>query len=772
MSVYGELFKAQMDRHWRTASIALVSMAGISYQIALVRLLSVSLWYHFAFLVVSLAVLGFGASGVYLQLRHERLKGDVRSWLGRTALGMAGAIVVGYLTIAFVPFEPFRIMAPTFQWVFALVYVFATMAPFFANGLFVAVALVDGAKDSGTLYAADLIGAGFAAVATLGAFSLVGGEGAVWLSAVFAMLAALAVRARPWLVVLALASIVAVHVGPRVAPARIAADKHIMGFSVARLLEDDERLVATRWNALSRVDVVQLGEKHREILIDAGVAVTRVPRIERPIGTYAPIEDFTCLAFGLRRDARVVVLGSGGGWEVACALTHGAVHVDAVELNPAINDLVQNELSSWTGDVFRDPRVRVHTDEARAFLARSPQSWDVIVSAHTISNTASASGAMNLAESYTLTVEAFEVYLERISASGVVFMTRPESQMPRLVANASAALRKSGRDPATHLAVVRLRSDNPQGTEFAAGMLLARQPETLRGIGETVGAHGAELLWGDGVARSPEIVSALMATEDLTTDDRPFFNFRSSWTQLRWRDFQNVFNAGKGSRAALEYAPIGEVSLLVLLVLLALISAVSTAGVLVARRTLWWGRRRRLAASASYFAALGFGYMYAELGLVHRLGLLLGSPTVTFGVVVAGLLVSSGIGAAISQRMAIRELPRAAWMGCVGLVVLGQWGAVLADHALMAGTAGVTLACIAIVAPLGLLLGVPFPLAVRRFHADADLLPIAWAVNGFAGVLGSATSILVATELGFSALMYLAAAAYLAAAFAARYAPS
>ncbi len=753
----------------RIAAIACVAMAGVAYQVALVRLLSVVLWYHFAFLVVSLAVLGFGLSGVLLVLRPTLTRNDgFEARASNIAHLLSASVLGGYLTLAAVPFDPFRIGTEPIQLVWGAVFVIAMMVPFLLNGLFVGMLLVNGAAQAGRLYAADLMGAGLAALATLVLFSFVGGEGALLGAGVFAALGGFFIdRKGRSLVVLAVA-MVAMFVLPHFLGLRITRDKLYEGEEIAQLLQDPVRNLETRWNSLSRVDVVSTHPMERAILIDAGVAVTRLPRISRPISSYQPIRDFTCLGFSLMEAPSVVVLGSGGGWEVACALTHGASKVTAIELNPAITGLVKESQSEWTGHVFADPRVELVTAEARAYLGQQKQqTWDVIESAHTISNSASASGAMNLAESYTLTVEAFTLYLERLSDRGVVFMTRPESQIPRVIANAAEALRNKGLSPEERMVAVRLRSSAPPGKEFTAGVLIARDPKVLLNIRAKVEAHGGEILWGDGVA-NPLLAKAFRpGTFPLATDDRPFFQFRGSWFDLNRDDFSRVFSAGSEGRLALEDAPVGEVSLLVLLVVVVVFSAAAISIPLWIRREIWSGDVRSLSHVAVYFAALGFGYMYAELGLVHRLGVFLGSPTVTFGVVVAGLLICSGVGSAVSQRLPTEWARRVVMGAGVTLLVLGQASHAVVPIALASGTWGAVWGSLIFVVPIGFVLGMPFPIGMRMLHGHrSSLLPVAWGVNGFASVLASATSILIATELGFASLLAAGALAYFVAAVA------
>ncbi|MEZ4459131.1 MAG: class I SAM-dependent methyltransferase [bacterium] len=759
----------QTNKSGMTA-LAFVAMAGVAYQVALVRLLSVVLWYHFAFLVVSLAVLGIGLSGVMLVLRPTLASADgFSSRAASVALGLAGSVLGGYLTLSLVPFDPFRIGTEPIQLLWGGLYVIAMMAPFFLNGLFVGMVLIHGAERAGTLYAADLIGAGVAAIGTLAAFSFLGGEGALLIAGAFAAVAALALRKTPANGAAVVVTLVALVALPALLPMRISEDKQIAGAPIVDVLNSDKRL-DTKWNALSRVDVVQLDPYVREILIDAGVAVTRLPRVSKPIDTYQPIKDFTCLGFALVEKPSVLVLGSGGGWEVACALTHGSPSVTGVELNPAINDFVTGSQAEWTGHVMADPRVHLKTAEARAYLSRTDERWDVIVSAHTISNSASASGAMNLAESYTLTVEAFGLYLSRLTPGGILYVTRPEGQLPRLIANISEALRRQGMTPEDRVVAIRLRSGVPAGKEFTAGVLVALDPSKLRGLRPTIMSYGAVPIWGDDAVERTDIAQGFVkGALPLATDDRPFFQFRGTWLDLTASDFDRVFSAGTQGRRALENAPVGEVSLLVLLLFVVIFSAGATAIPLWLKRDSWKDDRPGLARTATYFAALGFGYMFAELALVHRLGVFLGSPTITFGVVVAGLLVCSGIGAAISQRFDITQTPKAVAAAALVLAALGLASHKIVPFALTLGAAGAVFAALVFVVPVGIILGMPFPLGMRMVNQHrGHMLPVAWGFNGFAGVLASALSILIATEFGFAALLVAAAATYGFAALVAR----
>lgn len=747
------------------AGIALVAMAGVGYQVALVRLLSVVLWYHFAFLVVSTAVLGFGLSGMAIVLRPSLAAArGIEKRLAGVAFGLAASIVFGYVTLGVVPFDPFRLGFDGDQLMWASLYVVAMMIPFFLSGLYVGIALVSNAERAGQLYAFDLFGAGLAAILTLGAFGWLGGPATLLMYAVVAALAGIVlVRSKGAWALFTCVALGAIALS-MLLPLRITEDKVIGEVSIPQILKDSERTLETRWSAQSRIDVVQFDATRRNILIDGGVALTRLPPIKNHIDSYQPATDLGAVAFALVDEPEVLVLGSGGGWEVASALTHDAREITAVEINPVINQLVLGSQAEWVGDIFRDERVELVTAEARAFLSRTHRTWDVIISAHTISHSATTSGAMNLAESYTLTVEAFDAYLSRLSPGGALYIMRPESQLAKLAATAAHALRRDGLSPEARVAAFRYRPERPSEQAFIAGLIVVKDPAVLSDLGRLLEEHGGEALWlaPDNV-RTDRYAAALDVANrfQLATDERPFFNFTRSWADVSLDDVRRVYGAGARGRVALDGEPVGEVSILVLLVLVFVFSALAIGvPMFLRRRELPAGRLQGMCVGG-YFAALGVGYMYAELGLIHRLGLFLGSPTITFGVVVAGMLLSSGLGAALSQRIEIQSGARFLVLAAVTVSCVAVTSAMLVPWALGLSTMWRGVVALGFVVPVGGVLGFAFPLGMRLLdRLDPGYLPLAWGVNGFASVIGSATSIVVATSLGFTWLLVLAGCAY------------
>jgi SAM-dependent methyltransferase len=548
---------------------------------------------------------------------------------------------------------------------------------------------------------------------------------------------------------------------------------------VGRILADPKVNLFTAWNGMSRVDVVE-GGHGRAILIDAGTAVTRLARPGAPLATLGPDGSEEGFFVRGRPGARVLVIGSGGGREVLLALRNGAGQVAAVEVNPAIQRIVTSVMAGYTGRLYDDPRVEPVTDEARSWLRRGARSFDFIHLPHTISNAALASGSVSLAEDYVLTLEAFEDYFEHLAPGGVLLITRPEAHLPRLVSTLRAAAARRGDGD---LAPRVLAWKKPgAGLSFYAGIAVSNRPFTAEEAGRfarTLEARGLEPLALPGSAAEPyrsllagaepaQVPLGFPAILEPATDERPFFNRRVALSGLRWRDLAGVFSRGHDARAALEDRPVAEAALLVVSLQVALLALLFVGGPLVLLR-------RRGGASAGSrarlllpFAGTGLGFMLLEVGFIQRFTLYLGSPLLVFAVVLGAVLLSSGLGSFFSGRLGSGAAPRVLLLvvlaGALSMP-LAAWltGATLA----LPAAARIGLA-VAVIAPAGFLMGMPFPLLIRAVEASGSgLVPWAWGVNAVASVVGSVAAVGIDLAVGHSGACVAGLAAYAIAAFAA-----
>lgn len=748
------------------AAMALVAGGTLLAEVALTRVLSVSLYHHFAFLVVSTALLGTGVAGAFVSAsgRLTRIDGAALAAVG--ALILAVGLPVCFTLAQLAALEPLSLASSPLEVAkLGLVYVLFA-APFFGSGLAIAVTLERNVGDAARLYAADLVGAGAGAFVALAALPAVGGIGAVVLGAALAAVAAVFFaegRLRAIAGAVAVALVALAPFAEQVLPLHITASKVTRGGErFEDVLADPTRAKARTWNSLARLDEIDFGGGVVRLMIDAGVAAVRVPSPnQRPVASDAT------LGYELRPGARVLVIGAGAGWEVQEALAFGASRVDAVEVNPAIAARAPKALKT-------DPRVRWIVDEARSVAERSDERYDVIVMIHTISNAATSAGALHLAEDYLLTEEALETLLSRLSDGGLLFVTRPEAQIPRLLATLVAA----GAD----VGAVYGWAERAATSSFYAALLIGRAPLAPDDHAEIVrrieGRTGLRMLFTPAAPPSDALLAGVLGGEtstalealargrlDPATDDRPFFHQRRRFGELRWRDFVRTLGIERGARLALEDQPFAEIAAVLLLVETTIVGAIALLLPLAFARRIR-APRRRVAATFGYFSALGLGFMLVEIALVQRLGLLLGAPTLTFATVFAGLLVGAGIGSASSSRLRRPALaPLFAIVAATALALLLP--AVLAFGAPLAAGARIGLA-LGIVLTTGGALGLAFPAGLRQIADTPGLVPWAFATNGLASIAGTVLALIGASSVGFTGVLLAGAGVYTIALLAGR----
>jgi predicted membrane-bound spermidine synthase len=784
--------------------IFLVSVATLLLELALTRTLAVALWYHFSFLVISTALLGFGVSGVTLSMwTGLRENAQLDKTLSVLSLGFGGTTILSYWVMQRIPFDPFGRVFHWSQFVFMPLYYVNLVIPFFFSGLVVALLFSRCSKEVNRLYAADLVGAGIGCSAVAIVMPLFGGSGSVLVAALLGFLAAMVFgwsRVRRFALagaVLAFCMLPIAFLGDHLIPISvIAAKRHA-------LQPANAKPIYTAWNALSRVDVFkvpaapELGRPKPglSIIVDGGFAGTEVPDLSGGVVSYlAHTDDFrnAGLVYGGKSHPKVLIMGSGAGREVLEALKFGASSITAVEINPVINKIVKQSLKPYWGGLFEQPEVQLVTEDARSFVRRSHETYDVIISVQTMSDAALLSGAMNLSETYILTREAFADYYDHLTPDGVLMMTRPKYQIPKLITTAREMFEEHGlTDIAYHLFAAR-GAVLPYGHDRFLNCFLMKKsawtPEQIAlmakhlGIGDPQrpGEESPEIFFSPyeaapqktffnrrlhEFAESPDLQAIYRGTSEAlspATDDQPFFNQRQRWRTLRPHILLDVLFPAKGNGR--DYEPIAEVYLLILFAQSVVIGAIFILLPLIrsSRSVL---RVPGCWSFLLYFAALGLGFIMVEMVLLQRFTLFLGQPVYTLAVVLSGLLLSTGIGSYVSGGLQTSSkwsfVPIvAAIVGVLGFMAL------LTPYVLTAalglGLAWRVLISLLLIAPLGFVLGMPFPKGLKAVGVVApELVPWAWGVNGFFTVIGSVAAVILGMAFGFRFVLGVAAACYL-----------
>jgi hypothetical protein len=772
-----------------------VSAATLLYEIVLTRLFSIAHGYHFAFLAVSLALLGFGASGTALalfpgwsrDLRPARLR--LLSVLGSVSL------VGGYLAANHVPFDPYRIAAERGQFALLAVYLLALAAPFFFVGLVQGLALTGWPERAGCLCAAALVGSGIGCLLALGALSWASGPRAVVVAALVAGCGALAFGGRRLGLAMPVAGIVALPLLLWQAPGWL--DLRLSPYKpLSQLLtHPGARIVHTESSPLSRIDVV---ESHT-IRSAPGLSLTYEGPLPRQLGvvvdgdTILPLTSRESLQpsfldslpislpYRLRPRPRVLVLEPGGGLDVLLALEQGARSVVVVEDDPSLADLIGGpRLLGRGGGLYRHPRVRLVESSPRAYLARADERFDLVELALSENFRAVTAGAFSLTESNLLTQESFRSLLQHLAPGGLLVVHRwlqlPPTEELRAAGLVVKALESKGEIPKRSF--VALRS-------FSTMLILAKlEPFTEREIGAIrifARERGFDPVYLPGIRQSEAnrfnvlrndhyfaSFQALLAGPERfarrygydvapPTDDRPFF-----FHFFKWKQTPDILRLlGK------TWQPFGGAGYFIVLGLLVLVTGLAFALVAVPVAVVL--RRRRLADAgrggwlgpAFYFGGLGFGFLLVEIALVQRFILLLEQPAYSLAVVLFGLLLFSGLGSALSARLPWR-VALAVLVAAIAVypVVLSEMFPVLLGE----GLAVRILVTLALLAPLGFLMGVPFPRGLGALaRTGVAWLPLAWGVNGFTSVIGAVLAAVIALSFGFTAVFLAGALAYLAA---------
>jgi hypothetical protein len=551
---------------------------------------------------------------------------------------------------------------------------------------------------------------------------------------------------------------------------------------------DPTHAAYSEWGPVFRVDVAEIRPELKSLFHDGSFGSAIFKFDGNAAAEHRFDHDPRSLPFALlgRKPDHTLIIGSAGGNEIVAALHYGSKKTDGVELNPVTVDLVTKRYRTYAGDLQDQPGVTIHQGDGRTYLARSNDAYDVIwfvAPDSYAANNAASSGAFVLSESYLYTSDMIKDSLEHLAPDGILVaqfgelsFDRAPNRTARYVMTARKALKDLGvDDPGRHIVVAPFVTNQ---TGDLSTIMVKRTPFTPAEVARlqqgVAAVPEAKLVWAPGVAPGTGLVPRLLDGTDAQaqqaasrydrevgaiSDDGPFFwHFVSFGTVLR-HFFEPI-------RATDPEDSIGE---RVLVLLLAIATAFAAVFLLVpfffVRRE--WKALPSKGVSAAYFAALGLGFILFEITMIQRLVLFLGYPTYSLTVTLASLLVFTGLGALLSNRTASRS-ERVMPVVFATLVVLTLFyefglGAVM-DSLLDQSLAVRVIVTLAVLAPLGLCLGMFMPLGLRVIngmsgHPD-EYVAWAWAVNGFFSVIGSVLSTILAMSIGFRAVQFIALGVY------------
>ncbi len=786
----------------------LVSAGAIGYELLLMRTLSIVQWHHFAYMIISVALLGYGVSGTFIALFKPWLERRFEAAFAASAFLFSITMVVCFAIGQRIPFNGLEIVWDSRQLIFLSLLYLVFFAPFFFAACCIGLAFSCRRTEISRIYFFDLLGAGIGAVLIIATLFVLLPQNALLFLMALPLIASVimgtssAVRV-PLIAAQALWLALLISGVPQ--------DQLVLRVSDYKGLSQamqviDSRVLNVKSSPLGLITVIEsptvpvrhapglsfntrhVPPEQLAVFTDAD-SMSAITRFNGDLEALGYLGDVTAaLPFTLLDEPDVLVLGAGGGSDVLLALYHGARHVDAVELNPQMSELVRSTYADFAGFVYDDPRVNLVTKEARGFVAMSKTQYDLIHIGLLDSFAAAGAGVQAQSESYLYTVEAIGEYMRHTKPGGLLAITRWLKMPPRdslkLIATAIAALQASGvSEPENHLAVIR--GWNTSTLLVKHGALT---PPDVESIQDFARSRSFDTAWYPGIEandvnqfnilpepylymgtrallgeRADEYIERFKFYIEPATDNQPYFFHFFKWATLP----EVIALRTVGGAGLIEWG---------YLILIATLLQATIAGLLLILLPLSRVKRtwpsRTTTRMGTYFLLLGFAFLFIEMAFIQKFILFLSHPLYSVAVVLCGFLVFAGFGSARSESLAQKLEGR----GCSAITVAAGAIAMLSllytfllplvfQRAIGLPDPAKIVISFTLIAPLAFVMGMPFPLGLKKTaETSPDFIPWAWGINGFASVMSAVLATLLAIEFGFTFVILFALALYACAA--------
>ena len=783
------------------------------------RLLSIGLWHHFAYMVISMALLGFGASGSFLFLTYDRMKPYLNGWLICLVAAASISFPLAFSLSQRIGLDPLQLIWQHSQWIYLLVAYLVMSIPFLLAGSIIGIILTSTAERADRMYAVDLLGAGCGALFVVPALYM----GPPW--KLLPLLSGLLLLSsigccfklrRPGigLGALIISGLILSISYISLPPIPAIHDTKALPMTMAL---PDAKLEARQDSPLGMIHVVSssqirhvpgLSLNYGMDVLDQEVIIPEQKAIFIDADGLSPITSFAgdldslkhldytsmALAYHVRDLNSALIVGAGGGMDILLGILYGVSEITALEANQQIADLMQGPFATFSGHLYDRPEVSLEVREARQFMHSSQEQYDLIQLSLIDSFVNSAGGLRSATEDYLYTVEAFTDYLAHLTDSGLIAITRwlklPPRDSLRTLSTALAALEEMNisNNPEEHVLLIR--------TWKTFTILVSKSPITYEEIHKAkafCASRGFDLAYYAGMKQeeanqydiqnfpyyyrgakalagpaSEKYIRDYLFDISAITDDRPFFSHFFRW-QKAIILFQHLRR---------EWLPMVEMGYIFILATLA--QAILASGLLILTPlfVLRWMQRRssRIQSPLTlsytmgpfiYFACIGFGFMFLEMAYIPRYVLLLSHPVYAAAVVLATILISTGLGS-LSVRRFQAMTP---WFLWIPVLVISCWvlghvilGENLFDWALGLSLWGRFSMAVLLVFIPSFFLGWLFPSGLHVMaKRTPDLIPWAWGINGCASVIGAVLGKFLAVNMGFNFVMLIACFFYVMA---------
>src|SRR5579872_4209639 len=638
------------------AGVGVTSLAALLLELALTRLFSVVLFYHFAFLAISIALLGLGSGGVFAHLAKTWLaRFPTRNLLACLACLQAVTIPIVLEIVLHIPVS-LELSRSNFLRLTAIY--LASAVPFFATGLQFSVLFARETKHIARLYAADLVGGALACLAVVPLLNLLGGPNTIlFTTALAAIAAAVWSTSRTFCKLAACLCALLISLSIANYSGRLIDVVYAKG-----IFRDRSWVEFSRWNAISRVEVDRQGWS-KAIVIDADASTYIMnPDLNHWRGTEWESNLMSAppaIANVLRPHGSYAIIGPGGGVDVVRALANGSPSVTGIEINPIIaNTIMRGRYAAFSNHLYDRPEVHIHVTDGRSFIRNAQQKFDVVQMTLVDTWASTAAGAFALSENSLYTTEAFRAYFDHLNPNGILAITRWEFRQPRealrVVSVAMQALHECGvANPAQNFIIASLGELSEDGIPVVVlakktGFTADEEQTVLRHIATYPQLHPLYVP----SAPQPNPFSELITSNDPygfaqhyaynvapVHDNAPFFFFTLKLGQ--------VLQQGSRVRAIDWKVNLG----LLVLGMVLLISIAAVLAFLIVPLAFARAQNRPPVVPLFFFVAVGLAYILVEVAFIQRFVLFLGHPTYALTVVVFLMLLSSGAGSLVSRTL-------------------------------------------------------------------------------------------------------------------------
>jgi len=722
-------------------------------------------------LAVSSALFGYGISAVWLALKAEFIKNPKSNFLTLAALFFGISIIVLLTIICYIPFNFNEQSLSGNVFYFSLYYV-GIILPFIFSGACISYLFMIYSSESNILYFWDLIGASIGSLLIFFLIKKVGGNGLFWVCSIIAFLAMIILSQKRIMKVIGVLMVIISLLSFILLKDRFEISPHISK-RIFNYYYLTKRIVYTKWSSLTRIDVAT-SSPNWIIWIDCGTNQSFMPIVNLKMKKkIRKIRNPYSLPYFLRKEAKALIIGFGGGVELYNALNLGAREIIGVEMDSEIINVILDKFKEQTGFIFYNDKIKIINNEGRSYIKGSKEKYDIIQQVHNATPIAIASGALNISETFLMTKEAFNDYLDKLSDNGILSIYR--NGVERIFSLAINVLADRGvAFPYKNIAVVSFNEEPGEGDLFLLKKTAFTQSE-INKIKLFAKRANLNVLYLPDEPLSYKYFVPFLTRSSIKkvqkesgvlleppTDSKPFFN---QWLPLFHYNIKEPKYFSKNTIEDVESTSriINKIFLTILIE--GLIMAIffifiplikfSSLKLLISNKAIIY-----------YFIGLGLGFIFLEIVYMQKFILYLGHPSYSITFVLFSLLLSAGIGSYISNVCAkfigIKKLLFYAFPLLIAIIILTNF----LINLLMEKTIQfpslikflLTFICLFII---GVFLGMPFPTGINIVgQKDKHLVAWAWGINAYGTVMGSVFSLIIAITFGFNIVILSAVIAY------------